>query len=53
MREMSIANLDGISRSMVGKRSEFTIHFKKEYDYRFLSDKRELVIKILKCLYGL
>jgi len=35
MREMSIANLDGISRSMVGKRSEFTIHFKKEYDYRF------------------
>ena len=34
-REMLVAHLDGVSRSMSGKKSEFTIHFKREYDYRF------------------
>jgi uncharacterized protein (DUF1330 family) len=37
-REMAIASLDGLSRSMLGKKPEFTIHFKKEYDYRFACD---------------
>ena len=37
-REMLIASLDGLSRSMLGKKPEFTIHFRKEYDYRFACD---------------
>jgi hypothetical protein len=40
---------------MLGKKPEFTIHFKKEYDYRFSCDMntREKIIKALKCLYGM
>ena len=35
-REMLIVNLDGVSKTTVGgKKGEFTIHFTKEYDYRF------------------
>lgn len=50
-----IASLDGLSRSTLGKKPEFTIHFKNEYDYRFSCDMgtREKIIKTLKCLYGL
>lgn len=38
-REMVINRLKGISRNMIGKKPEFTIHFEGEYDYRFNTDK--------------
>jgi hypothetical protein len=39
-RAIEIKDLEGISRNVVGKKAEFTIHIAKpEYDYRFNSDK--------------
>ena len=38
-RDMDISKLSGISRSMLGKKPEFTLHFKTEYDYRFVTEK--------------
>ena len=38
-RKMEINLLDGISKNIEGKKSEFTIHFPSEYDYRFVSEK--------------
>ena len=38
-REMHIQTLNGISKNIMGKQREFTLHFNKEYDYRFYSDK--------------
>ena len=38
-REMLIVDLDGVSKTTMGKKPEFTIHFKKEYDYRFACDQ--------------
>ena len=41
-REMNIKDLDGLSRTTLpGKKVEFTIHFKKEYDYRFATDDKK------------
>jgi len=39
-RAIEIKDLEGISRNVVGKKAEFTLHIAKpEYDYRFNSDK--------------
>lgn len=40
-REMMIVHLDGVSRTVNGKKAEFTIHFKREYDYRFATDDKK------------
>ena len=39
-RAINIKDLEGISRNVVGKKAEFTLHIAKpEYDYRFNSEK--------------
>jgi hypothetical protein len=39
-RAINIKDLEGVSRNVVGKKAEFTIHIAKpEYDYRFNSEK--------------
>jgi hypothetical protein len=50
-RCIKIDNLSGISKTMIGLKTEFTIHVKKEYDYRFISDRRNEIIDIIKRRY--
>lgn len=39
-REINIKDMEGISRNVIGKKAEFTLHIAKPgYDYRFNSDK--------------
>lgn len=38
-RRIEIANLGGVSKTLIGTKIEFTIHVPKEYDYRFLTEK--------------
>ena len=39
-RAIEIADLEGVSRNMIGKKLEFAIHIAKPgYDYRFWSEK--------------
>lgn len=38
-REIAIKNIGGISRNVVGKVMEFTVHVPSEYDYRYNSEK--------------
>jgi hypothetical protein len=39
-RAINIKDLEGISRNVVGKKAEFTLHIARpEYDYRFNSEK--------------
>jgi hypothetical protein len=39
-RAINIKDLEGVSRNVVGKKAEFTLHIAKpEYDYRFNSEK--------------
>ena len=47
-RQININKLSGISKALLGKDTEFTIHVLSEYDYRFHSEKREDIIAILK-----
>jgi hypothetical protein len=47
-REMQIKLLFGVSKNTEGKKSEFTIHIPTEYDYRLISDKRDIVMQILQ-----
>jgi hypothetical protein len=44
---MDIKSLDGVSKNIQGKKSEFTIHIPSEYDYRFLTEKRDIIIQLL------
>mmetsp|Transcript_18128 Transcript_18128/g.30969 ORF Transcript_18128/g.30969 Transcript_18128/m.30969 type:complete len:167 (-) Transcript_18128:1041-1541(-) len=48
---MVISKLKGISRTTIGKKPEFSIHFEDEYDYRFQSDKRSSIIMLLQVKY--
>ena len=50
-RQIDLLKLCGVSKNTVGKRSEFTVHVNDEYDYRFLTDKRDEIIAILKLVY--
>lgn len=48
-RFININKLGGVSKSIgSGFKNEFTIHVPTEYDYRFICDRREEVIDILK-----
>jgi hypothetical protein len=38
-RKIEIAALGGVSKTMLGSKTEFTMHVPKAYDYRFLSEK--------------
>ena len=50
-RRIQIAMLAGISKTMLGSKNEFTLHVMKEYDYRFLSDRRTEIIDTIKRRY--
>ena len=39
-REIAIKNIGGISRNVVGKTAEFTVHVPSEYDYRYNTEKQ-------------
>jgi Unconventional myosin tail, actin- and lipid-binding len=39
-RQINIAKLSGLSKTMLGAKNEFTIHVKDDYDYRFLTEHR-------------
>ena len=40
--------MSGITKTLKGTRNEFTLHINKEYDYRFMSERRDEIINILK-----
>lgn len=44
--------MSGITKNLKGARKEFTLHINKEYDYRFLSERRDEIINILKCHFA-
>ena len=46
-RKIKIDKLGGISISMVGSENEFTLHVPSEYDARFTTADRYIIIKIL------
>ena len=39
-RRIPIANLAGITKSMIGPKNEITMHVTQDYDYRYISDRR-------------
>ena len=47
-----MTSLGGITKSLLGAKTEFIIHCPKEYDYRYLSEKRSEIIEILKHRYA-
>jgi hypothetical protein len=50
-RCIKIENVNGISKTMIGTKTEFTIHVRGEYDYRFLSTRRNEIIDTIKRRY--
>lgn len=51
-RCIKIINLGGLSKTLLGAKTEFTIHVPSEYDYRFVSDRRNEIIDILRFRYS-
>lgn len=51
-RSILINDLSGVSKTLRGTRNEFTLHINKEYDYRFMSERREEIITILKAHFA-
>ena len=49
---IQINDLSGITKCLYPGKNEFTLHVNSEYDYRFVSDKREEIIKTLKQIYA-
>ena len=50
-RFININKLNGLSKTMQAGKNEFAIHVQGEYDYRFICDRRDEVIEILKQRY--
>jgi len=50
-RTIDICSLDGISKTLQSGKNEFAIHIKSAYDYRFITDKRDEVVELLKQRY--
>ncbi len=48
MRTIHIVKIEGVSKALMNNSKEFTIHIPSEYDYRFISDRRDEIIEILK-----
>ena len=46
-RDFKISLLTGLSINTNGGNPEFTLHVGSEYDYRFVSKKRDIIIKVL------
>jgi hypothetical protein len=47
-RMILIHKVGGITKTLISGKTEFIIHVPSEYDYRFVSDRREEIIDILK-----
>lgn len=54
-RTIQIKEIGGMTKTVPPSKSttEFTVHVPSEYDYRFLSNRRDQIMKILKTLYFL
>lgn len=51
-RSIDITQVGGISKTVPpSKASEFAVHVPSSYDYRFISTKRDEIIKTLQMLY--
>ena len=50
-RAIEIKTLDGVSKTLQSGKNEFAIHIKTAYDYRFVSERRDEIIDILKQRY--
>lgn len=51
-RSIFISDLSGITKTLKGTRNEFTLHVNKEYDYRFMSERRDEIINVLKITFA-
>ena len=47
-----MAQLSGVSKTLLGAKNEFTLHVSKDYDYRFMSERRNEIIDIIKHGYA-
>mmetsp|Transcript_40758 Transcript_40758/g.30011 ORF Transcript_40758/g.30011 Transcript_40758/m.30011 type:complete len:101 (-) Transcript_40758:1363-1665(-) len=47
-RTILISKLGGATKSLVQGKMEFVVHVPVEYDYRFISERREEILDILK-----
>ena len=52
-RTIAIVNINGMTKTVLPSKctTEFTIHITGEYDYRFLSPRREEIMTLIKKLY--
>ncbi len=51
MRSIPLSKIGGVSLAASHGGKEFTVHVPTEYDYRFSSDSKEEVVKVLQVLY--
>ena len=51
MRSIYISKLGGISKTTLPGSKEFTIHVPTEYDYRFCSDHKDEIVRVIQVLY--
>jgi len=47
-RAILISKLGGITKTLLNGKPEFVVHIPSEYDYRFISERREEILDILK-----
>ena len=50
-RVIPIPSVGGVTKSLSKKCSEFVIHVPEQYDYRYQSEKRDVIIQSLKMAY--
>lgn len=46
-REFAIKELSGISYNSIPKKMEFVLHLPESYDYRYNSEKRQIIIEVM------
>lgn len=51
-RQIPIYKLSGISKNLAGAKNEFTLHVLSEYDYRFISERRDEIMEVIKYRYA-
>lgn len=53
-RRIPIMSLRGLSKNLIEdkKKREFTLHVNGDYDYRFVSEKRDLILKLICFLFA-
>ena len=47
-RQICLTRLAGISKALLGSKTEFTVHVKDGHDYRYMTERRNEIIDILK-----